>query len=78
MVTDLRKRSAWNNKLTFKLKLTGEGLDFPDETMEVQLEESLKVLPLFLAEVSMGPRLQKAEGAQDIVPAMSLQLSQPP
>ena len=77
MVGALRQTLAWNKELTLKLKLTGKGLHFARETMDVQPQECLDVLQLLLAEVTLGPRLQKADGAQDTVPAMSLQLAQP-
>ena len=68
---------SWNKELTFKLKLTGISLHFPWETVEVQLQECLDVLQLLLAEVTLGPGPQKADGGQDTIPAMSLQVAQP-
>ena len=77
MIRAFQRTFSWIKELTFKLKLTGIGLHFPWETVEVQLQECLYALQLLLAEVTLGPGPQKADGGQDTIPAMSLQLAQP-
>lgn len=68
---------AWDKELTFELKLVGKGLHLDGKAVEVEHEEVLQVLQLLGAEVPLGPGPQEDDGAQDTVPAVRLQLTQP-